>query len=64
MIEGSFGEVRLVVHRETKSKRAMKVMRKYRMEDDERRLLFNEINILKGLVSASSTKLCRITRTS
>ena len=48
---GAFGEVRMCVHRETGAQRAVKVLRKSHMDDDEKKMLFNEINILKGLVS-------------
>jgi hypothetical protein len=44
---GAFGEVRMCVHRETGSQRAVKVMRKGQMDDDEKKMLFNEINILR-----------------
>jgi calcium-dependent protein kinase len=46
---GAFGEVRMCVHRETGSQRAVKVLRKSNMDDDEKVMLFNEINNLKGL---------------
>ena len=48
---GAFGEVRMCVHRETGAQRAVKVLRKSHMDDDEKKMLFNEINILKQLVS-------------
>ena len=49
---GAFGEVRMCVHRESGAQRAVKVLRKSHMDDDEKRMLFNEINILKEIVSA------------
>jgi len=49
--KGAFGEVRMCVHRETGAQRAVKVLRKSHMDDDEKRMLFNEINILKEIVS-------------
>lgn len=49
---GAFGEVRMCVHRETGAQRAVKVLRKSHMDDDEKKMLFNEINILRELVSA------------
>ena len=49
---GAFGEVRMCVHRESGAQRAVKVLRKSNMDDDEKRMLFNEINILKEIVSA------------
>ncbi len=50
---GAFGEVRMCVHRETGAQRAVKVLRKSHMEEDEKKMLFNEINILRELVSAN-----------
>ena len=50
---GAFGEVRMCVHRESGAQRAVKVLRKSHMDDDEKRMLFNEINILKEIVSLS-----------
>ena len=51
---GAFGEVRMCVHRESGAQRAVKVLRKSHMDDDEKRMLFNEINILKEIVSVMS----------
>ena len=48
---GAFGEVRMCVHRESNAQRAVKVLRKSHMDEDEKRMLFNEINILKEIVS-------------
>jgi serine/threonine protein kinase len=48
---GAFGEVRMCVHRDTGAQRAVKVLRKSHMDEEEKRMLFNEINILRGLVS-------------
>ena len=42
----------MCVHRESGAQRAVKVLRKSHMDDDEKRMLFNEINILKEIVSA------------
>jgi len=46
---GAFGEVRVCVHRDSGAQRAVKVLRKSHMDDDEKRMLFNEINNLKDL---------------
>ncbi len=54
---GAFGEVRMCVHRETGAQRAVKVLRKSHMDEDEKKMLFNEINILRELVSAALTAL-------
>ena len=51
---GAFGEVRMCVHRETGAQRAVKVLRKSHMDEDEKKMLFNEINILRELVSADT----------
>ena len=51
---GAFGEVRMCVHRETGAQRAVKVLRKSHMDEDEKKMLFNEINILRELVSVES----------
>jgi serine/threonine protein kinase len=48
---GAFGEVRMCQHRETGAQRAVKVLKKSHMDEDEKKMLFNEINILRGLVS-------------
>lgn len=50
---GAFGEVRMCVHRDSGAQRAVKVLRKSHMDEDEKRMLFNEINILKELVRIS-----------
>ena len=47
----------MCVHRETGAQRAVKVLRKSHMDDDEKKMLFNEINILRELVSAKTTLL-------
>ena len=44
----------MCVHRDTGAQRAVKVLRKSHMDDDEKKMLFNEINILRELVSAFS----------
>jgi serine/threonine protein kinase len=49
---GAFGEVRMCVHRDSGAQRAVKVLRKSNMDEDEKKMLFNEINILKELVSS------------
>ena len=53
-VTGAFGEVRMCVHRESSAQRAVKVLRKSHMDEDEKRMLFNEINILKEIVSNHS----------
>ena len=51
---GAFGEVRMCVHRETGAQRAVKVLRKSHMDEDEKKMLFNEISILRELVGFST----------
>ena len=60
---GAFGEVRMCQHRETGAQRAVKVLKKSHMDEDEKKMLFNEINILRGLVPFLIS-LCRTTLTS
>ena len=40
----------MVLHRESNAQRAVKVLSKSQMDEEEKRMLFNEINILKDLV--------------
>ena len=54
---GAFGEVRMCVHRESQAQRAVKVLRKSHMDEEEKRMLFNEINILKEIVSINSAQV-------
>ena len=42
----------MCVHRESGAQRAVKVLRKKEMDEEEKKMLFNEINILRELVSA------------
>lgn len=44
----------MCVHRDTGAQRAVKVLRKSHMDEDEKKMLFNEINILRNLVSPSA----------
>jgi calcium-dependent protein kinase len=46
---GAFGEVRIVVHRDTGVQRAVKVLRKIQMDNEDTKMLFNEITNLKDL---------------
>ena len=52
-LAGAFGEVRMCVHRDSGAQRAVKVLRKSHMDEDEKKMLFNEMNILKELVSTA-----------
>lgn len=55
--EGAFGEVRLCVHRDSGAQRAVKVLRKSHMDEEEKNMLFNEINILKGIDHPNIVKM-------
>jgi len=54
---GAFGEVRMCVHRESQAQRAVKVLRKSHMDEEEKRMLFNEINILKEIDHPNIVKM-------
>ena len=47
--QGAFGEVRVCMHRESGAQRAVKVLRKAHMDEDEKRMFFNEISVLRDL---------------
>lgn len=55
-ILGAFGEVRMCVHRDTGAQRAVKVLKKSSMDVEEEKMMHNEINILRGLVSLLRSK--------
>ena len=55
--EGAFGEVRLCTNRETGEKRAVKVLKKTEMDQDEIDAMLNEINILKGIDHPNIVKI-------
>ena len=50
LLEGAYGEVRKCQHRITKDERAVKIILKSLMEEDERKKLMNEVEILRELV--------------
>jgi serine/threonine protein kinase len=47
---GAFAEVRLVVNRETGAQRALKIINKSDIDEEETEMILNEMNILKMLV--------------
>jgi calcium-dependent protein kinase len=47
----------MCVHRESSAQRAVKVLRKSHMDEDEKRMLFNEINILKEIDHPNIVKM-------
>jgi calcium-dependent protein kinase len=54
---GSYGEVRICAHRITGSQRAVKILRKSNMDEEEKIMLFNEINNLKELDHPNIVKM-------
>lgn len=55
--EGAFGQVRVAQNRDSGAKRAVKMLTKATMDDDEKRMLFNEINILKEIDHPNIVKM-------
>lgn len=47
--EGSFGQVKLVVHKRNKIERAMKIIKKQGVSEEEKEQMFKEVSILKSL---------------
>ena len=56
-IIGAFGEVRKCLHRDTKVLRAVKIVNKKGLADDDKLKLLSEINILKQLDHPNILKL-------
>lgn len=54
---GAFGEVRLCLHKETQTQRAVKVLRKNLLDPKEMEMLKNEIQILKDLDHPNIVKM-------
>lgn len=54
---GAFGEVRLCLHKETQTQRAVKVLRKNLLDPKEMEMLKNEITILKDLDHPNIVKM-------
>jgi len=52
-----FGEIRMCVSRCTAETRSVKVLIKKKLEEDERKMLFNEVNILREL---NHPNVCRM----
>ena len=55
--EGAFGEVRLCTHRFSNEKRAVKVLKKETMDEEETKSMLNEIQILKNLDHPNIVKI-------
>ena len=47
--EGSFGQVKLMVHRKTKMERAVKIIKKHKVRPEEKEQMMMEVSILKTL---------------
>jgi len=54
---GAYGEVRKCLHKETKALRAVKIINKKYLEEDEKKKLLSEISILKQLDHPNILKL-------
>lgn len=54
---GAFGEVRLCLHKDTQTQRAVKVLRKNLLDDKEMDMLKNEISILKSMDHPNIVKM-------
>ena len=57
MNEGAFGEVRMCQHRKLRAIRAVKILRKSALLEEEIKKFIHEIEILKTLVSLSKKGL-------
>ena len=55
--EGAFGEVRLCTHRVSHEQRAVKVLKKETMDEEEMKSMLNEIQILKNLDHPNIVKI-------
>jgi serine/threonine protein kinase len=53
-IKGAYGEVRKCYVRDSGALRAVKIIKKALLEDDEKEKLINEVQILKQMVSSPS----------
>ena len=47
---GAFSEVRMCVHKETGAQRAVKVINKSELDEDELKMFLNEVKIVKTMV--------------
>ena len=57
---GAYGEVRRCIHKVTKKVRAVKIIRKEKLEKSERERLFNEIEVLKKLDHPNILKIFQV----
>lgn len=54
---GAFGDVRIWLHKESNSQRAVKILYKANMTAEDERMLLNEISILKDLDHPNIVKM-------
>lgn len=54
---GAFGDVRIWLHKESNSQRAVKILYKANMTEEDERMLINEINILRDLDHPNIVKM-------
>ena len=54
---GAFGDVRIWLHKESNSQRAVKILYRANMSNEDERMLINEINILRGLDHPNIVKM-------
>jgi calcium-dependent protein kinase len=56
-ILGAFGDVRICLHKESNTQRAVKILYKANMSEDDEKMLINEISILSGLDHPNIVKM-------
>ena len=54
---GAFGDVRIWLHKESNSQRAVKILYKANMSEEDEKMLINEINILRDLDHPNIVKM-------
>lgn len=57
---GAFGDVRICLHKKTNTQRAVKIMYKADMSEEDEWLLKNEITILRSLDHPNIIKMCEL----
>lgn len=58
--KGGFGEVRKAVHKQSGIKRAVKLIKKVDLDEEEKERLINEVELLKKLVSQKKESLTEL----
>ena len=54
---GAFGDDRICLHKSSNTQRAVKILYKVNMSEDDERMLLNEINILRDLDHPNIVKM-------